>query len=120
MKVGSQADALLVFILPRAFPTGVHRAAVATRSAHTLRTDRLSCESLPVPRHSVFADSMVAFSLSRVPTLSRFFPWDDPPLRNRCSAGLLIPLGGLRIVTDPTAFLYAPRRSLPGLNGPIL
>jgi len=88
----SETVALLVFSLPRAFPARSQCETVVSQSAYLLFPAPLPFGSGPRLQHSVFPGSVVALSLSRAPSLSRFLPWVGLPLRDRRHAGLFIPL----------------------------
>jgi hypothetical protein len=86
-------------------------------SALALRPDRLPCGCRPRLRPSVLPDPKVALSLSRLPTLSRFFPCTHPSLRESLRRWVIDSPRGRRSVAGPPAPLCAPPGSLPELDG---
>jgi len=87
-RARTQADALLVFILPRAFPSKSSGLPSLPDPLACFVADLRSFESLPALHHSVLPDSVVA-------CLSRdCLPFRDsslgsrPPIWNVCRAGL--------------------------------
>jgi len=115
LKLRPETVALLVFILPRAFPARSQCETVVSQSAHLLLPVPLPYGSGPRMQHNVFPGSVVALSLSRVPSLSRFLPWDGLPLRDRRRAGLFIPLRAASRYREEHPF-FARRQSLPELG----
>lgn len=87
-------------------------------SAHALRPGLAPLAgSRPDLRLSVLPDSVVALSLSRLPTLSRFFPCAHPSLWKSLQRWVIDSPRGRRTVTGTPAPLFAPPGSLPELDG---
>jgi hypothetical protein len=109
---------------PQGLPHRVRRTAVAARSAHALSLTIVSLAGHDRKCASACCQTQVlAWSLSRLPALPRFFPWAGPPMQEarRCW-DMGSPRGRLP-VAGPPAPRFAPPRLLTGaqwvnLSGP--